>query len=470
MAPKFNKLNRLTLRKLSPGDKVSEHGITYEVLPNNDGRYSVNIMVDGQRIHRVIGLESAGVTREKAEQYLEQVRTEARQGRLNLPKGRKLPLGFEQAAEKYLKRLEEEGGKDIPKKRSRITLHLTPYFGNKPLSQLATFDIEKFKKSRKEVGAKPATINRDLAVLSHMLNKAEEWNWIDKKPCKVRLLKEENTKSVYLTPEQCARLLNAAKHDTNPQIYLFILIGLETAMRRSEIVSIRLENINTDTFTIFLPKAKAGARVQPITNNLAQYLKAHLQTLPKGQVWLFPTIGNMPSKSGHTLYVEDAFRRVVKAAKLDPKEITPHTLRHTATTHLVQAGIDVPTVQSITGHKTPSMVFRYAHTSGNQVRSALDKLEQRYQSGGTITQELHTPEKTRKTRSAQSRTTPKVAPIESWYPQGNSNPRRLREREVSNRQKPLRRGRNFFKVGHFVQKSDICRTFFEPLHHRTACG
>ena len=61
---------------------------------DGDGRYTVNIMVDGQRIHRVIGKESEGVTRKQAEEFIEKVRTDARQGRLNLPKGRKLTLGF----------------------------------------------------------------------------------------------------------------------------------------------------------------------------------------------------------------------------------------------------------------------------------------------------------------------------------------------------------------------------------------
>jgi hypothetical protein len=52
---KFSKLNRPELRKLASGQKVTEHGITFERLSNGDGVYSVNIMVDGQRIHRVIG-------------------------------------------------------------------------------------------------------------------------------------------------------------------------------------------------------------------------------------------------------------------------------------------------------------------------------------------------------------------------------------------------------------------------------
>ena len=45
----------------------------------------------------------------------------------------------------------------------------------------------------------------------------------------------------------------------------------------------------------------------------------------------------------------------------------------------VQAGIDLPTVQRISGHKTLQMVVRYSHQNGEHIRSAMDKLERRYQ-------------------------------------------------------------------------------------------
>lgn len=54
-----------------------------------------------------------------------------------------------------------------------------------------------------------------------------------------------------------------------------------------------------------------------------------------------------------------------------------HTLRHTAITHLVQAGIDLPTVKRISGHKTLAMVERYSHQNGQHIQAAMDKFGQR---------------------------------------------------------------------------------------------
>ena len=63
MSLKFQKLTRTNIRALKPGNSICEHGITFQRFANGDGSYKVNIMVDGKRVHRVIGKESEGVTR-----------------------------------------------------------------------------------------------------------------------------------------------------------------------------------------------------------------------------------------------------------------------------------------------------------------------------------------------------------------------------------------------------------------------
>src|SRR6202158_6202565 len=107
MALRFSRLDRPAIRRLAAGEKITEHGITAERMADGDLRYIVNVMVDGQRIHRVIGCESDGVTRSQCEDFIEQARTDARAGRLSLPKGRKLGLTFGATADDYLKRLEQ---------------------------------------------------------------------------------------------------------------------------------------------------------------------------------------------------------------------------------------------------------------------------------------------------------------------------------------------------------------------------
>lgn len=388
---KFNLLTRTAVRKLAPKKRLTEHGITFERLADGDGVYSINIMVDGQRVHRVVGRESDGVTRSQAEEFIAKVRRDALENRLALPKGRKTALSFRLAANRYLEKLEEEGGKDIGMKRSRLVLHLVPFFGDTPLSKITSFDIERYKKSRLGQPAsrgknkrgehtyvgmtKPGTVNRELATLSHLISKAVEWEWIPPSSVRIRRCKESQGRIAYLTTEQARKLIECAKSDRNPLVYPFIKIGLGTAMRRMEILCIRRENVHLDRKVIFIPHAKAGAREQPITQDLVNYLTDYIKALPDDQPWLFPSKN---AEEGHATDIRKPFRRVVVAAGMDPDVVVRHTLRHTAITHLVQAGVDLPTVKRISGHKTLSMVERYAHQNGEHIRSAMDKLEAQY--------------------------------------------------------------------------------------------
>ena len=97
--------------------------------------------------------------------------------------------------------------------------------------------------------------------------------------------------------------------------------------------------------------------------------------MPPGTPWLFPSPA---AKEGHTINLDKPFRRVVANAGLDTTLVVRHTLRHTAITHLVQAGVDLPTVKRISSHKNLSMVERYSHQNGAHIESAMDKLSERY--------------------------------------------------------------------------------------------
>lgn len=394
MAKVFTKLTRPAMRKMTPGETLHEHGISFERGPSGDGVFTVNVMVNGRRIHRVVGRESDGVTRTQAEAFIEQLRTDARHERLALPKRRKFGLTFREAAAGYLERLAAEGGKDLKMKRQRLSLHLVPFFDAVALDKITTSEIERYKQQRRHEqpllrprgkkiersgaprAVSPATVNRELAVLSHLFTKAVEWEWLDRAP-PIRRFREGQSRIEYLTVEQARRLLECAKIDDNPHVYPFVLIGLETGMRRAEILTMRREHVDLARRVIFVPQAKAGAREQPITAHLAEFLSHHLAGLPADTLWVFPS---PTAQSGHATDIGKGFRRAVAAAGLDPKKVVRHTLRHTAITHLVQAGVDLPTVKRISGHRTLAMVERYAHQNGSHIEQAMDKLQARYSS------------------------------------------------------------------------------------------
>lgn len=135
----------------------------------------------------------------------------------------------------YLKRLEESGGKNLRVKRRHL---------DQRLDTISTFGVEKFKKRRRDEGARPATINRELATLSHLLNSAVEWGWLRRTSTKIRRLDEGMGRIIALSDDEMDALMRAAVADSNPYVWLFVCFGLNTAMRHSEIMQSRFDQID----------------------------------------------------------------------------------------------------------------------------------------------------------------------------------------------------------------------------------
>lgn len=286
----------------------------------------------------------------------------------------------------YLKRLEESGGKNLRVKRRHL---------DQRLDTISTFGVEKFKKRRRDEGARPATINRELATLSHLLNSAVEWGWLRRTTTKIRRLDEGMGRIIALSDDEMDALMRAAVADSNPYVWLFVCFGLNTAMRHSEIMQSRFDQIDWQHNRLLIPRAKAGGRQQPITPELMEILRREREMAADPAGYIFPTsrIGTGKPQCRMTY----PFARVVKAAGLDPKRVTPHTLRHTAVTNLVRAGVDLPTIQEISGHKTLTMVLRYAHVHGKHIDKAIATIgrttpePRENKPAGTTSQELHKP-------------------------------------------------------------------------------
>ena len=394
MTLRFSQLDRPAIRRLQPGEKIAEHGITAARLADGDLRYTVAIMVDGRRIHRVIGKESDRVTRTQCEEFVEQARSDARRGALNLPKGRKLAFTFAAAGADYVKRLEQANGRNVAIKRRQLRMYLAPFFGTMRLDAITAFAIEKYKKRRLDSGAAAATVNRELATLSHLFSKAVEWRWLDRIPARPKKLAESAGRIIALTDEECDMLTQAAVAGADPDLWLFIAFGLNTAMRHGEILAARWDQLDLANRRLFILEAKAGEREQPITAELAELLTREREMRDDREGWIFPS-PHSDSAAGHRARMDGPFREAVKAAGLDAAMITPHVMRHTAITKLVQAGVDLPTVQRISGHKTLAMVLRYTHVHGRHIDSAIRALGRTIpkltanETARTVTQELH---------------------------------------------------------------------------------
>ena len=97
-----NKFARSDLRRLSPGQTRSERGIVYERL-DGDGRWWVNIMVNGRRYHHVVGLESQGFTKTQAQDVIDGIRAQKHSRKHGVQASRRSAVTIASATQEYLK-------------------------------------------------------------------------------------------------------------------------------------------------------------------------------------------------------------------------------------------------------------------------------------------------------------------------------------------------------------------------------
>lgn len=372
MSLKFLHLTRPNIRALRPGQKITEHGITVECLKDGDIRYSVAVMVDGQRIHRVIGRASDGTTRTQCEEFIAKARVDAKDDRLDLPSGRKLQLAFTAAADLYLNKLKETGGKDYVNAERHIRLHLKPYFGKMPLDKISTFTLQKFQNECRGKGLSESTINRILASYRRLGRQLATWKDIRTAPAMIKLAKEHNARTHVVTPDEEAELLRAALDDCHSYIWLFIKLGFATGLRHREMLSAKFDGFDPTRRRLRVRVKGGKQRQQPLTRGITDILLHEREMAADRNGWLFPS---KRSPSGHVRSMGGPFARVVKQAGMDPSVVVPHTMRHTAITRLSETGADIKTIQEFSGHESIEMVLRYAHAQDRAVDRALDKME-----------------------------------------------------------------------------------------------
>jgi len=217
----------------------------------------IDFYYEGKRYTEKVG----EVAKSVAEEKLDIKRSEVIRGEW---KPKKIQISFDKFKEEYL---ELTRGDKKPKSslRDECSLkHLSKAFDGRLLSEINLLLIEKYKKIRKEEGAEPATINRELGCLRHMFNMAIAWGKAQNYPFgfgknKVKFLKEPKGKDRILSEEEEMRLLEAVRLTTKSQhLEPIIITALNTGMRKGEILGLRWSNVDLKNGVIIVEGTKNG--------------------------------------------------------------------------------------------------------------------------------------------------------------------------------------------------------------------
>lgn len=248
---------------------------------------------------------------------------------------------------------------------------LRGHFGDRKLSRISYLDLETFRNGRKLLPTFKGTVrtdarvNREMAVLKHMPNKAVEWGMLEVSPFRQGgklMFKENNQRLRFLSLQEYEVPIEQCAGHLRPIVETALLTG----MRKGEILGLKWDQMRNGM--IYLTEAKSNkARQIPINERLARLLK-DLRT--KNQLrspFVFCQEDGRPYTSVRTAF-ESACRR---AGVLD---LRFHDLRHTLASHLVMNGVTIKAVQELLGHADIKMTMRYAHLAPEHLRDAVNTL------------------------------------------------------------------------------------------------
>lgn len=254
-----------------------------------------------------------------------------------------------------------------------IKQHLKPALGAKKVADVTRQDVGRVKNN---LVSTPYEANRSIALLSKMMNLAEAWDWRSQgsNPCQHVAKFKEQKRERFLSDDEFARLyraLAAAEGGSlrsaggtaiSPYAIAAIRLLILTGARRGEILGLRWDWIDREAGRAALPDSKTGRKTLYLTPEALSVL----EVLSREEGNPHVIVGGKPGS--HLVNLKDPWNTIRHAAGLD--DVRLHDLRHAFASVAVSAGMSLPLLGALLGHRSPSTTARYAHLADDPQRQA----------------------------------------------------------------------------------------------------
>jgi integrase/recombinase XerD len=239
------------------------------------------------------------------------------------------------------------------------------HFGRSP-DELGPEHIRAWQVHLVERGVSWSTLNIAVCALRFLYRTTLGKDWaIDHIP----YAKPERKLPIVLSPQEVQRFLAVV---TNPKHRAMLLVAYSGGLRVAEIAHLRIKDIDSRRMVIHIRHTKSRKdRFVPLSPRLLEELRAYWPA-SRPRPFLFP--GADSSRPITTGTIREVCRIATSKADLG-KRVTPHTLRHCYATHLLEAGLDVRTIQMLLGHSALRTTTLYTHVSTEKLRSIRTPLD-----------------------------------------------------------------------------------------------
>jgi integrase len=268
------------------------------------------------------------------------------------------------------------------KRHAQTMREFLDYLGPKARLNIAAItpkDIAEFRDGRQSLGLAPATINLDVVILSAAFNGALRQGHVSVNPClAIEPLKDNKQRKHVFSPEQVSALVKTAEGDWKGLILTAYYIGA----RLSDVANLRWQSIDlvSEIKTIRFHPRKGGGEVVTVVHPALEDFLLSLPAPKTDDAFLFPSLAQ---RNAGTL--SNQFRKIMEEARIEHREVRKriakggrsvsalsfHSLRHSFSSILANAGVSEERRMALTGHSTRDMHQRYTHHELEALRDAI---------------------------------------------------------------------------------------------------
>ena len=308
------------------------------------------------------------------EYSIEQARKKAREIKTALDAGenpndttraQRQEMTFADLFQVYLERHAKTMKRSWKADQRNFEIHLAKPLGRKKLSSVSQTDIATI---HSRIGREHHTAaNRILALVSSVFGRAIEFGlWKGLNPCLGVKRFKEHSRDRFLNGDELSRLFKSLEQENNGTIRDYFIVSLLTGARRSNVLSMRWNEIDFKEAIWRIPMTKNGdSQSVPLNGPVLDILMDRRRST--SSFFVFPGTG----KTGHLVEPKKAWARICKVAGIEGARI--HDLRRTMGSWQTKTGASLSVIGKSLGHKSQQTTAIYARLDLDPVRTSMDK-------------------------------------------------------------------------------------------------